>query len=395
MKTINKKSDKTQKVTGIHYQTGTPVCIEYNEDEICEITEIAELSLKDRHLIISPGLIDNQINGYANVDFSGGNLSEEDVIFAAKAIWREGVTSFLPTLITNSHDNLIKNLSILNRACTNDEMLSKSVPGFHLEGPYLSPEEGFFGCHPVEYLRNPSWKEFSEYREASGGRIIQVTIAPELKGALEFIKKCKDEGIIVAIGHTNASAEQISQAVKNGAVLSTHLGNGCANYIHRHNNPIWPQLANDGLVASIIADGHHLLPEEIKVFCKAKGADRIILTSDVMYLAGMTPGIYLFSGMEVRLKENGMLLNEKLNCLAGASFPLRKGVENIMEFTGCTLTEAIKFATLNVAGIYNLSGRGDLKPGNRADIILFKRTGNQIQIMKTILAGKIVYNAKL
>lgn len=381
------------KIEGIHYATGNPVSIEIIDGIIGDIKEISVLPLGSKNLIIAPGLIDNQINGYANVDFSGGNLTVESIISATKAIWRDGVTSFLPTLITNSHDNFCKNLRILDEACRSDESVNESVPGFHLEGPYLSPEEGYRGCHPVKHIRKPSWREFTEFQEASGGRIIQVTIAPELEGALEFISNCAKKGIVVAIGHTNASSEQINQAVENGATLSTHLGNGCANLIHRHNNPIWPQLANDRLTPSVIADGHHLLPDEIKVFYKVKGADNIILTSDVVYLAGMAPGKYYFLEAEVILTAEGMLLNAEQNCLAGASFPLKKGVENMMNFTGCSLTRAIDMASANVAHVYELNDRGKLTPGKRADIILFERDGNQIQIKKSLLNGKVVFSS--
>jgi N-acetylglucosamine-6-phosphate deacetylase len=208
---------------------------------------------------------------------------------------------------------------------------------------------------------------------------------------MEFIKHCTNEGIVVAIGHTDASAKQISKAVENGARLSTHLGNGCANFIHRHNNPIWPQLSNDLLTPSIIADGHHLLPEELRVFYKVKGPDNIILTSDVIYLAGMAPGKYSFLESEVLLTDEGMLINIEMNCLAGASFPLKKGVENMMNFTGCSITKAINMATGNVARIYDLLDRGILAPDKRADLILFKREGNQLKIVKTWLNGRAVY----
>jgi N-acetylglucosamine-6-phosphate deacetylase len=367
--------------------------MEIIDGHIGNIIEIAGLGDEKSNLFVAPGLIDNQINGYANVDFSGINLSAGDVIDATKAIWRDGVTSFLPTLISNSHENLIKNFTILDEALRNDERLRESIPGFHLEGPYLSPEEGYRGCHPVQYIRKPSWDEFTGYQKAAGGRIIQVTIAPELEGVMEFIKLCTHEGIVVAMGHTNASAEQIRNAVENGVRLSTHLGNGCANLIHRHNNPIWPQLANDQLTPSIIADGHHLLPEEIRVFYKVKGPDNLILTSDVVYLAGMAPGKYSFLESEIILTEEGMLLNAELNCLAGASFPLKKGIENMMNFTGCSITKAINMATGNVALIYDLNDRGTLTPGKRADLILFERAGNQLQIKKTYLSGKLVFSA--
>jgi N-acetylglucosamine-6-phosphate deacetylase len=381
-------------VEGISYVTGNPVRIEIIGGIIKNIIETERLKDENINLFVSPGLIDNQINGYANVDFSGSNLHDGDVIEAAKAIWKDGVTSFLPTLITNSHENLIKNFTILDEAIRKNEMLRDSIPGFHLEGPYISPLEGFRGCHPVEYIRNPSWDEFNGYQKASGGRIIQVTIAPELEGAMEFIKQCTLNGIVVAMGHTNASSEQIRQAVENGVRLSTHLGNGCSNFIHRHNNPIWPQLANDQLIPSIVADGHHLLPDEMKVFYKAKGSDNIILTSDVTYLAGMAPGKYSFMGSDVILTAGGMLINTAQNCLAGASFPLKKGVENMMNVTGCSLTKAVDMASGNVARIYDLVGRGILASGSRADLILFERDGNQINIKKTYLNGNLVFQER-
>jgi N-acetylglucosamine-6-phosphate deacetylase len=183
------KEKKTQyTVDGIHYATGTPVSIEIIDGLIGNITETGGLEKDSMNLYIAPGLIDNQINGYANVDFSGSHLSVGSVIDAARAIWSDGVTSFLPTLITNSHENLIKNFRILDEAVSNDELLSKSIAGFHLEGPYLSPEDGYRGCHPVQYIRKPSWDEFRIYQKAAGGRIIQITIAPEIEGAIDFIR---------------------------------------------------------------------------------------------------------------------------------------------------------------------------------------------------------------
>jgi N-acetylglucosamine-6-phosphate deacetylase len=378
---------------GIHYRTGNSVKIEIAGGFITSITDTEPGKAKANSLYIAPGLIDNQINGYANVDFSGNNFNHHDVIAATRAIWKDGVTTFLPTLITNSHENLVKNFKILDAAVNSDEQLRDSIPGFHLEGPYISPEEGFRGCHPAHHLRKPSWMEFSDYQAAAGGRIIQVTIAPEIDGAMEFIRRCTDNGIVIAIGHTNASAEQISRAVENGARLSTHLGNGCANLIHRHNNPIWPQLANELLTPSLIADGLHLLPDEIKVFYKVKGSDNMIITSDVIYLSGMAPGKYIFLESEVILTPEGMLLNAKEKVLAGASFPLKKGVENMMNFTGCSLTKAIDMASLNVARIYNLDNRGRMTPGGRADLILFEREGNKLHIKQTILNGKPVHMA--
>lgn len=375
-------------IEGLHYITGKPVSLYIVGDTIVNIKEISSLQRGSENIIVAPGLIDNQINGYQGVDFSGNDLTFNKILEAAKAIMKDGVTSFLPTLITNSHENLLTNFRILNEACM-DDLIGSCIPGFHLEGPYISPDDGFRGCHPAIHIRKPSWEEFMEYQKASGGRIIQVTVAPEVEGAQEFIKQCTAEGIRVAIGHTNANAEDIERAVENGAGISTHLGNGCANMIHRHNNPIWPQLANDKLYASLIADGNHLLPEEVKVFVKAKGEQKIILTSDVVYLSGMKPGEYEFSGNKVVLRDNGMLMTE-FGCLAGASFPLRRGVENIIRFAGVRLDSAIRMATENVAGFYKLPDTGLLNPGMKADIMLIKWDGDHISINSIYKRGMLI-----
>jgi N-acetylglucosamine-6-phosphate deacetylase len=388
------KREKEQKnfIEALHYETGKPVRIEIVDGLISSINEIEGLEDDKKNLFVAPGLIDNQINGYAGVDFSGNKLSVRDVFKATQAIWKEGVTTFLPTVLTNSHDNLLKNLRTIDEAISGEEKLRQSIPGIHLEGPYISPEEGYRGCHPVQHIRKPSWKEFLAYQKAAGARIIQVTIAPETEGAMEFIRLCTRMGIVAALGHTNASSDQITQAVDSGARLSTHLGNGCANLIHRHQNPIWPQLANDLLTTSVIADGLHLTPDELKVFYKIKGPRNLILTSDVIYLAGMAPGRYTFLENEVILTDEGMLFNPELNCLAGASFPLKRGVENIMKFTGCQFGQAVNLASGNVASFYGFADRGELVRGKRADIILIEKKIDELRIINSWLNGKLVFD---
>ena len=377
-------------IKAIHFETGKPVRIKIKNGLIDEISEISPTAGK-QNLFVAPGFIDNQINGYNSVDFSDLNLTTENMLMALESIRYDGVTTFFPTIITNSHENLLRIFRNLTEALKDNEIRS-SVPGFHLEGPYISAEEGYYGCHPSGYIRKPSWDEFAHYQEAAGGNIRQVTLAPELDGCIDFIDNCIRKNIVVAIGHTNASGEQINKAVDHGARLSTHLGNGCANLIDRHRNPFWPQLANDLLTPTLIADGHHLLPEELQVFYKVKGPKNLVLTSDVTHLTGMAPGKYVFLGSEIVLTEDGLIKNPVLNCLAGASMPLRTGVGNIMKFTGCKLGEAINMATLNVAGIYNLSDRGSLVPGKRADLVVFEIIDNKLNIKQIIINGKIIIN---
>jgi len=379
--------ERSGEVSGLHYETGKPVRINFSGGRIDSLTEI-QMSEELEDIFIAPGLIDNQINGYNGVDFSDPSAGAERIRMAVDAIRSDGVTTFFPTIITGSHNNLIKVFRNLARALRYDEEISNSVAGFHLEGPYISPEAGYYGCHPSEFIRKPSWDEFMQYQDAAGGNIRQVTVSPEVGGAMDFISRCVRQEIIVSIGHTNASASQIMEAADRGARLSTHLGNGCANLIDRHRNPIWPQLASDLLTPSIIADGHHLLPEEVKVFCKVKGPRNIILTSDVTHFIGMAPGNYVFMGSDIVLSADGLIKNPALNCLAGASLSLRTGVGNVMKFTGCSLGEAVDLATKNVSTACRITDRGSLEPGKRADLLLFNMDDYRMSIKKVIVNGR-------
>ena len=379
--------NRSGEFSALHYETGRPVRIKFSGGLISSVDEIP-MSDELNDIYVAPGLIDNQINGYRGVDFSDPSLSSLKFRMAVDAIRKDGVTSFFPTIITGSHDSLVRVFRNLARALQDDEEVRTSVAGFHLEGPYISPEAGFYGCHPAEFIRKPSWDEFMQYQDAAAGNIRQVTVSPEIEGVMDFIGRCVRQEIIVSIGHTNASAARIMEAADSGARLSTHLGNGCANLIDRHRNPIWPQLANDLLTPSIIADGHHLLPEEVKVFCKVKGPDNIILTSDVTHFMGMEPGNYVFMGSDIVLSADGLIKNHVLNCLAGASLPLRTGVGNVMRFTGCTLGTAVNLASRNVSAACRISGRGTLEPGKRADLILFSMEDFNMSVRNVIVNGR-------
>ena len=373
-------------VTGLHYETMLPIQIEIADGRILAIRNLESDTAGAKLPIIAPGLIDNQVNGYAGVDFSGENLTVEGIVKATRSLWRTGVTTYLPTLITNSPQNLIRNFRVLMEAM-NHKDVELSVPGFHLEGPYISGDDGFRGCHPLEHRTNPDIEQFTGFLKAAGGKIVQITLAPELKGSGDLIKYCVANGIQVAIGHSNANGNEIHEACELGARLSTHLGNGCANLIHRHNNPIWPQLADERLIPTLIADGHHLIPDELRVFLKVKGAGSILLTSDITYLAGMPAGRYRFGGADVILSEDGMLKSADQDCLAGATMPLLKGVENMMKFTGCSLGEAINMASKNVAKLFGWNDRGQLLPGRRADLLLLRQSTDGLEIEHCYVSG--------
>jgi N-acetylglucosamine-6-phosphate deacetylase len=233
-----------------------------------------------------------------------------------------------------------------------------------------------------------------EFYKASGNKILTITVAPEIEGAIEFIKRCSELGIVVALGHHNGSTEIINRAVEAGAKISTHLGNAMSNTINRHVNPLWPQLSNDNLMISIICDGFHLLPEQIRTFYKVKGPEKTIITSDVTMYANLKPGIYKnIDGEEIELTHEGKIQYPAQKVLAGSASTLDKGVGHIMKVTGCTLADAIRMASTNPARLYNLNDRGVIEVGKRADLILFTIENFQIKILKTIVNGQVVYQS--
>ena len=376
------------KIRAIMYSNNLPVEIDIENGMIKAINYI-ESGSADMPLV-SPGFIDVQVNGYAGISFTDADLKTEGVSEATMGLWKEGVTTYLPTIITADGPTIRANLKVLSKSLEDDK-LAKTIPGFFLEGPYISPHDGFRGAHNAAYVRDPDWNEFQSFIDASDHKIIKTTVAPESKGAMEFIDQCRKAGIVVAIGHHNGSAEQIHEAAQRGAWISTHLGNGCANMIHRHNNPLWAQMADDRLTPTIIADGFHLNGDELSVFYKVKGPHNLMLISDITKLAGLPPGEYDWNGKIVLLTPEGKLRLPDLDVLAGASFSIRKGIGNMMKFTGCSLEEAIQMASSNQARLFGWNDRGKIEVGNRADLVLFNMEDGEVKVKQTVLAGEVVF----
>lgn len=371
---------------GLFYKNDIPVKVGVEEGIIKHI----DTGAGGDNIYIAPGFIDQQVNGYVTVGFAQPDLDVEKIREATGLMYKTGVTTYLPTVITSSKERLLRNFKILAAAAKEPD-LSYTIPGFHLEGPYISPVDGFRGAHSEQWVHPPDWNEFMEIYEAADEKIIQVSLAPEVEGAIDFIKRCRELNITVALAHHNGSADQIRDAVQAGASLVTHLGNGLANNINRHNNPLWPQLAYDELAVSLIADGFHLTPEQMRVFYRAKTAERTILVSDMTELAGMEPGEYEWDNKTVVLEPEGVIKYPAQNVLAGAAAPLIQGIGNIMEFTGCTLEEAVHMATRNPARENNLTDRGVIEEGKRADLVLFTLEKGVLSILKTVKSGEVVY----
>jgi N-acetylglucosamine-6-phosphate deacetylase len=286
-----------------------------------------------------PGLFDLQVNGFAGVDFNGADLTADRAAEALDRLRRTGVTRALPTLITSSFERFAANARVLGR------MTQEAIAGIHMEGPYISPEEGPRGAHPREHVRAATTDDFRRRQDAACGRIALVTLAPEVPGVLPLIEHLAASGVRVAIGHTAADPATIAEAIRAGATLATHLGNGCAQMLPRHPNVIWELLAADGVCASLIVDGHHLPPATVKAMVRAKGAGRTLLVTDATAAAASPPGRHRLGGLECDADERGRVALAGTPYLAGSALTMPEAIANTVRFTGLSLDEVLPMAS--------------------------------------------------
>jgi N-acetylglucosamine-6-phosphate deacetylase len=269
-----------------------PFTLEIDGDRLTGFNEHDEHPRPETDFWIAPAFWDLQCNGRWGWSFSDPTLSVEQVAAIVRAQVELGTAHVCPTLITAPLDDLRAGLATIDRACESDPVVARMVPGIHLEGPWISGIDGYRGAHPLHAVRDPDWDDFLRLQDAAGGRIVLVTLAPERPGSIAFIERLKAAGVVVALGHTAADPATIDAAASAGATLATHLGNGIAAMLPRHPNPIWCQAADERLMVSFIADGHHLDRATLKVLIRAVGPGRRILVSDASPLAGLPPGRY-------------------------------------------------------------------------------------------------------
>ena len=301
-----------------------------------------------------PGFLDLQVNGFAGVDFNDPATSAEQVHQALAALRSHGVTQVLPTIISGPFERYER------CARTLLEANAPAILGLHMEGPYISPEEGARGAHRREDTAPASIDDFKRRQDVAGGRVRIVTLAPEVPGAIALIEHLRDTGVRIAIGHTAATPAQVRDAIRAGATLSTHLGNGCAQMLPRHPNFLWEQLAADELIASIIVDGHHLPPATVKSMVRAKTPRRVVLVTDAIAAAGQPPGEYRLGAVTVRLDENGRVAVPGQPNLAGSALSMDRAVANTVKFAGVTLEDALAMASTTPAEYLGVAPAGSL-----------------------------------
>lgn len=385
-------------IKGIHYATGEAIAVRTIQGRIAGIEPLAA-SEREREALpwLAPGLVDLQVNGCGGLDFNTLPLEPETVLRITGILLSAGVTAYCPTLITNSDEALAAAAAAIAEAARRYPAVRRGLAGIHLEGPFISPEDGPRGAHPRQHVCPPDWERFCRWQEAAEGRIRVVTLSPEWPGACSFISRCAESGVLVSIGHTAATPEQIRDAVAAGARMSTHLGNGAHLTLPRHPNYIWEQLAQEELYACMIADGFHLPPSVLKVILKVKGK-QTILVSDAVSLSGMPPGYYeLHIGGRVVLTPEGRLhLEGAPGLLAGSVKLPAQQIAHLLQHGLATLPEAWDCASTTPAKLLGLPAAAGLSVGAPADLAAFRIEGDGggIRMLQTYKLGKPCMTAR-
>ena len=383
------------------YDTGATVRVTVENGKIVSASDTVANTATEQPTI-APGFFDIQINGGWGVEFSSASLDVEQVRRVFDRLPATGVFRFCPTFTTNSSDALIHAARTVAETLALYPQYEPLVAGIHLEGPFISTADGPRGAHPLEFCRTRyDHSLIDAVVDASAGRLKMVTLSPEYDGADEFIEQLTRDGILVALGHTNATPAQIFAASNAGARLSTHLSNGTHPMIPKGGNYFFAQLLDDTLAASVIADGFHVSPLTLELIRRVKGTERMILISDQAQVAGLAPGKYSTGLCELELLPNGkIVLASDRRLLAAASVPISRGVCNLAAVSGLSLAECFDCATKNPAKLLDRpafsNGHADdfLAVGAPADFLIFRPIPSRLGpkgIADTLESGRFEY----
>ena len=331
--------------------------------------------------IIAPGLVDTHIHGYGGkdiMDCKKGYLNE-----ISKGILECGVTSFLPTTLTDSAEKLNEACKVIGEEYESVE--GAKVRGIFLEGPFFT--EKYKGAQNPSYMSDPEIEKLKKWKDLSKGLVNKIAIAPEREGAIDFIKKANAMGVRVALGHSDASYEEAVRAVEAGANIFVHVYNGMSGLHHRKPGMVGAAMNTDSY-GELICDGHHVNPAAANVLMNAKGRDKVALITDCMSAGGMPEGDYKLGEFPVIVKDGTARLKDSGN-LAGSILRLKEAVKNVVEWEIADVFEAIQMASLVPAksvGIDNVCGK--LHEGYDADFIVLDEN---LDLKATYLNGERVF----
>ncbi|MFK3938171.1 N-acetylglucosamine-6-phosphate deacetylase [Alkalihalobacillus sp. NPDC078783] len=331
-----------------------------------------------------PGFIDIHIHGAHGADAM--DATHESLQTLTTNLPKEGTTSFLATTMTQSSS------SIENALIHAGEFIHKQqhsgqaeILGIHLEGPFINSDKA--GAQPVEYIVPPSIDVFKRWHSLSRESIKIVTLAPEMDGGLDLVEYLHSQDIIASIGHSNATYLEVNKAIEKGSTQVTHLFNQMSGIHHREPGVVGAAFLHDSLLAELIVDGIHVRREIVKLAFKQKGPEGLLLITDAMRAKGLPDGLYDLGGQSVNVKEGEALLSD--GTLAGSVVTLNQALKNMMNFSGCTLHEAVLMASVNPAKQVNVYDRkGSISVGKDADLVILDST---CEVAMTYCQGKCAY----
>lgn len=290
---------------------------------------------------------DPQVNGYAGVDFQQDHLTADDLRRALRAWRRDGGDRLLLTLVTDDWSRLLQRLRHLRQIRATCPELSHGIAGWHLEGPFLSERPGFHGAHDPACMRDPRREDIEELREITGTDPLLLTVAPERPGVIDAIAVAQRLGITVSLGHTDASAAQLREAVDAGATGFTHLANGCPQNLDRHDNIVWRVAETPGLRVGLIADGMHVSPSLFRLLHRIFPPDRLYYTTDAMAAAGAAPGDFTLGRLRLRVGADGVVKQPGQTNFAGSSLTPAQLQERLVRLLGVESVEELNLPLTN------------------------------------------------
>ena len=357
--------------------------IEIRDEQIFKVASGSYLGKEEvidcTSLIAMPGFIDLHIHGSVGIDFM--DAKKDDYKLISASLYEEGVTSYLATTLTSDHDSLVKVCESVKEAKKDNP----SLLGIHFEGPYISAK--YKGAQNEAFIRNPDINELKELIAVSGNNVRYISMAPEKEGALEFVKFASSNGVTVSAGHSDASMDQVGEAIKYGLTNTTHTHNAMSGHHHRNPGVLSAAFYYDNLYREFISDMIHVCPNALKLSYKIIGSDHFMIITDALKAKHSELDSFELFGLPCIKKDGAAYLTS--GPLAGSLLSFDQGVRNINSLVKPSLSELSKISSLNQAKSLHLTDRGELKEGKLADIVLLD---NNLQVKKTIKSGKIVFS---
>ena len=376
----------TGRVIAKSYATGQPLEIEWREGRIVDILPVPA-PLEDLPWL-APGLIDQQVNGFAGVDFQQDHLSREDLLTAVHALRHHGCLRFFLTLVTDDWERMLERLTHLKSLRDGDPELSAAMAGWHLEGPFLSDKRGFCGAHDPRFMIEPTPPRLRRLRDLTRRDPVLLTLAPERRGAFEAIALAVSLGFKVFLGHTDASARELTRALQAGATGFTHLGNGCPVALDRFDNILWRVLDLPFPSVSVIPDGIHVSPALFRLLHRSLASSAIIYVTDAMAAAGAAPGTYSLGALTLEVGADRVVRLPGAPNLAGSALTSLEGVWRAAQMRRCRWQEVWPCFAENVAAAWGMEST--LQPGGPADFILLDGDETQPRVsLRAVVAGRI------